>query len=63
MLHAVSKWWYFTLLFFTFLYFTLPSAVSKWWYLAISVVGALLFGAYLVYDIQVRSGRRRRERR
>lgn len=28
----------------------------RWWYLAISVVVALLFAAFLVYDIQVRRG-------
>ncbi|KAL4448096.1 hypothetical protein ABPG75_005315 [Micractinium tetrahymenae] len=30
---------------------------SKWWYLAISVVVALLFSAYLVYDIQLVMGK------
>ncbi|PRW59235.1 lifeguard 1 [Chlorella sorokiniana] len=30
--------------------------VSKWWYLALSVVLALLFSAYLVYDIQLLVG-------
>jgi len=30
--------------------------VSKWWYLALSCVFALLFSAYLVYDIQMVMG-------
>lgn len=30
--------------------------VSKWWYLAVSVIVALLFSAYLVYDIQMVMG-------
>lgn len=28
----------------------------KWWYFAISIVGALLFSAYLIYDIQTLIG-------
>lgn len=32
------------------------AAVSKWWYLALSCVIALLFSAYLVYDIQLLIG-------
>lgn len=32
---------------------------NKWWYLAISVVVALLFSAYLVYDIQMVMGKGR----
>lgn len=31
--------------------------VNKWWYLAVSVVVALLFSAYLVYDIQAGSAK------
>ncbi|KAL4444889.1 hypothetical protein ABPG77_003939 [Micractinium sp. CCAP 211/92] len=31
--------------------------VNKWWYLAVSVVVALLFSAYLVYDIQLVMGK------
>lgn len=27
--------------------------VSKWWYLALSCVFAILFSAYLIYDIQM----------
>eukprot|EP00887_Chlorella_sp_A99_P004615 scaffold4.g4615.t1 len=37
-------------LFFAFFY------VSTWWYLAIAIIGALLFAAYLVYDIQMVMG-------
>lgn len=33
--------------------------VNKWWYLAISVVFALLFSAYLVYDIQMILGNKK----
>lgn len=35
----------------------LPPIHRRWWYLAISVVMALLFSAFLVYDIQVRRRR------
>ena len=31
-------------------------AVSKWWYLTLSVILALLFSAYLLYDIQLLMG-------
>lgn len=27
---------------------------NKWWYLVISCIGALLFSAFLIYDLQVR---------
>jgi FtsH-binding integral membrane protein len=33
--------------------------VSTWWYLAISVIFALLFSAYLVYDIQMLLGHKK----
>ena len=33
--------------------------VNKWWYLALSVVFALLFSAYLVYDIQMVLGNKK----